>query len=112
MGLIRDGGCSVYFDPVKLAAPLHVEELVTFDSTRLLLWFDDALSDWENSDLGQAMISSATTGPFAANFSAMIKARKYTPHDFYPLRRFDFIAHQETHISSEDFHDCSQLIQD
>ncbi|RHY25422.1 hypothetical protein DYB32_008322 [Aphanomyces invadans] len=65
---------SVYFDPVKLAAVLHVEELVSIDSTRLLLWSDDTLSDWVYSDLGQAMISSATTGPFAAAFAAMNKS--------------------------------------
>ncbi|RHY30472.1 hypothetical protein DYB32_004298 [Aphanomyces invadans] len=65
---------SVYFDPVKLAAALHVEELVSIDSTRLLLWSDDTLSDWVYSDLGQAMISSAFTAPFAAAFSAMIKS--------------------------------------
>ncbi|RHY93006.1 hypothetical protein DYB37_002185 [Aphanomyces astaci] len=62
---------SIYFDPVKMAHASQTSLLVSFECSKLLLWSDDTLADWVNSELGKIMISSATMRPFSAAFQAL-----------------------------------------
>ncbi|ETV77901.1 hypothetical protein H257_08148, partial [Aphanomyces astaci] len=59
---------SIYSDPVKMAHATQTSLLVSLECSKLLLWSDDTLAEWVNSELGKIMVSSATMRPFSAAF--------------------------------------------
>ncbi|ETV73864.1 hypothetical protein H257_11524 [Aphanomyces astaci] len=62
---------SIYFDPSKMTHASQPSLLVSLECSKLLLWSDDTLAEWVNSELGKIMISSATMRPFSAAFQAL-----------------------------------------